>query len=170
MRCPSCPGSLRPIIYEGAPIHTCDSCQGEFVEPAAMQRIVTSREKEFSGEVDTWLRQHKPSFGVPHGEREKHLACPSCRASMQAINFSGDTAVIVDRCGSCGGIWLDPEELERIQAILDLWQDQAPVQIAKAAGNIEIARDHARRRTESAFQGSRFGFVNALVNRVLGVV
>jgi hypothetical protein len=46
-------------------------------------------------------------------ERELHLMkCPKCGMQLEEIAF-GD--VNVDKCFSCGGMWLDAGELESLQ-------------------------------------------------------
>lgn len=39
------------------------------------------------------------------------LSCPRCREPMQALRL-GDT--VARECAACGGLWLDPESLQRL--------------------------------------------------------
>lgn len=41
------------------------------------------------------------------------INCPRCRAPMAEIDYEGIT---VDTCRSCGGEWLDPDELKAVTA------------------------------------------------------
>ncbi len=43
-----------------------------------------------------------------------HLQCPNCAGVMDRLELG---QFCVDRCPSCGGIWLDASELERVKAI-----------------------------------------------------
>ena len=36
------------------------------------------------------------------------MQCPSCGGSMSEIAYEG---VLIDRCGACGGTWLDHKEI-----------------------------------------------------------
>lgn len=46
-------------------------------------------------------------------ERELHfMHCPKCGAQLAEVQ-NGNLAV--DRCTECGGVWLDPGELEQVQ-------------------------------------------------------
>lgn len=51
----------------------------------------------------------------PHGEdiKGRLIECPKCRGRMTRLT-TGDLSV--DRCGACGGLWLDALELERVIA------------------------------------------------------
>jgi len=44
-------------------------------------------------------------------EEDKPLKCPRCREEMQALRLGGVTA---HECARCGGLWLDPESLQRL--------------------------------------------------------
>jgi Zn-finger nucleic acid-binding protein len=56
-----------------------------------------------------------PSCGV-EATREyvddgRSLKCPRCREDMQALRLGGVTA---HECAQCGGLWIDPESLQRL--------------------------------------------------------
>lgn len=44
------------------------------------------------------------------------MECPKCSADMEVVEHLG---INIDRCGSCGGIWLDYLELERLREAPD---------------------------------------------------
>lgn len=55
---------------------------------------------------------------IQEEERQRHrtlhfMRCPKCGMDLEEIAF-GD--VLVDKCFSCEGMWLDKGELEKIQA------------------------------------------------------
>ncbi len=167
MNCPVCKGALRPIDYEGVCIHTCDACGGEFLGSSEMRHVVGTREERFPADLRQELDTQTPTPGLASDEPDRQLCCPSCATEMTLINYCNDTGVHVDRCPSCEGVWLDQEELERIQILVERWADQAPEQIRAIAGDLETARHRAAEQTSATFHGSRFSFVNALINRVL---
>ena len=35
------------------------------------------------------------------------LKCPKCGGTTDAINYGGDTGILIDRCTACQGVWLD---------------------------------------------------------------
>ena len=167
MKCPSCDETMRPISYEGVAVHTCDACGGEFIGPAEMAHIIAAREQRFTPELDEAMGEFTPIFGLVASETERLLDCPVCETPMTVINFGGDTGVHVDRCGACQGLWLDLEELEKVQILMERWQDAAPAQLGAIAADLEIARRRAVESARAQFGASRFSFVNALINRLL---
>ncbi len=40
-----------------------------------------------------------------------HMQCPKCGMHLVEIDYKH---IIIDKCSSCGGIWLDPGELDEI--------------------------------------------------------
>lgn len=167
MNCARCSTHLRPLEYEGVEVFTCDGCGGEFLGPAELSHIVTTREARFDPELVEALQDHNPIFGVPAADSHDPPNCPACARAMTPINYGGDTGIRVDRCPSCAGVWLDRDELEKVQILMERWSDVAPVQLRAIATQLEQARQRALDRTDNAFSGSRFSFVNALINRLL---
>lgn len=167
MHCPVCESELRELHYEGVSIWTCHSCGGELVPGDALGQIVNVREERFDTEARAMLESHQPHFGVPAGERGRELRCPCCLGSMQVINYAGDSGVFIDRCSGCQAVWLDEQELENVQILMERWENEAPAELRKVAGDLERAREEAIRNTEGSFCGSRLSFVNALINRLL---
>jgi len=167
MRCPHCASALRAAVYEGVEIHTCSACHGEFVPGEAMQRIISTREQSFDERIGAMVATQGPSFGVPDWAHGRTLACPACDENMQVINYAGDTSVMVDRCPDCGGLWLDAEELEVIQALLEKWEEEAPARIAGVKSALDEARANAQDRVNRPIKIGRFGFLAAIVNRII---
>ncbi len=167
MHCPQCSSELQAADYEGVPIHTCDACGGEFVAGEEFARIVQNRREAFGADLTTAVAEHKPTFGQTAMQPERSLGCPACGQKMKLVNYAGDSGIYVDRCDVCGGLWLDHEELEKVQIVMEKWADEAQPQIQAIAGELEKARRTAAQRTSNTFSGSRFAFVNALINRLL---
>jgi Zn-finger nucleic acid-binding protein len=167
MQCPQCSSSLAPAAYEGVPIHTCETCGGEFIGGEELARIVRARHQQVSARLQGTMAGHEPCFGGAVTQPQRALHCPACDGAMDVVNYSGDSGVFVDRCGICGGLWLDHEELEKVQYVMEKWAEEAPGQLQAIAGDLERARRKAADTAGKGFCGSRFSFVNAIVNRLL---
>jgi Zn-finger nucleic acid-binding protein len=167
MRCPIDGEPLRDLIYEDAYIHTCPRCEGELIGGDALAQIVRTRETRFGPEWESLLDDHAPLAGTPASRPRRGLNCPFCQGAMQSLNYASDASIVVERCGQCGAVWLDRHELELIQVLMEKYQDEASGKLRQIAGELEAARREAARRAGSAFEGSRFAFVNAIINRLL---
>lgn len=167
MNCPSCSAPLKGIHFEGAELHTCDGCGGEFVSPQALSHVVNSRDEKFTPAMRKAVAGRTPVSGVPADMPLRKMNCPACGSTTTAMNYALDTGVCVDRCDVCGGIWLDKDELEHIQLILEQAADAAPAKLAAAQRELDKAREKAAEQAGGVFESSRFSFVNAIMNRFL---
>ena len=70
--------------------------------------------------------------------RESKIDCPRCNARMltQDIKHEADS-VEIDRCGKCGGIWLDKGEVEQIMAIGEKMQPIIDAEKKKAQEELD---------------------------------
>ncbi|MFG0329905.1 MAG: zf-TFIIB domain-containing protein [Phycisphaerales bacterium] len=167
MNCPACHANMRSMQYEGVTIETCDGCGGEFLDADELGHIVRLRDEKFPEEAKRLLAECPPVFGVPADESARSLNCPKCSGAMRVMNYCGDSGIHVDRCEGCGGFWLDADELEHVQIYQEEWEAKGPAMIQKISAELERARRETAERTSNAFSGSRFAFVNALINRFL---
>ena len=109
---PVCPRCEAPLTSVATPIgarHTCDTCGGEAISEAVLERLSTSRE------VRTLL-----SAAVDATRRTRSLNnCPWCSAPMQTVRAAqsasteptGAASVDIDVCAGCQLFWFDAGEL-----------------------------------------------------------
>lgn len=95
MNCPACRTDLRELpVPEGVTIDFCGTCRGSWFDRGELLYVVK-----------------RPSALAPMLERplvsaaESPLPCPRCGTAMQRGGVGSQQAVI-DRCVTCGGIWL----------------------------------------------------------------
>jgi len=117
-RCPKCKIQTTRTEYEGASVRMCGECGGYWVTPIALKAIANRRETTFSEPVkERFLQLAEQSNST------EQLACLSCGKFMVKENFKDWDDIVIDRCTKCGGIWLDPGELEKIQIYWEYFQD-----------------------------------------------
>jgi len=167
MDCPLCRTTLRSLEYEGVTIDACDQCGGEFLDADELGHIVRAHEEHFTPELRRMVSQRQPEFGVSNEAAGRSIGCPKCGSPMEVINYCGDSGIYVDRCTFCGGFWLDADELDHVQVFQEEWEIKAPKMIQAISGELEQARREAAERTNRVFSGSRFAFVNALINHFI---
>lgn len=168
MKCPQCKSGLEAISYEGIHIETCPACHGEWLDGGELGHINRAREARFDPEERRAVAAAVKIKGVKLSDVDRDLACPKCGGQTDAVNFGGNSGIIIDRCTKCGGIWLDAEELEKIQILVEGWQDGLQDDLAKYGPRLhENAKDVDRRDDCSP---SRFGFINAVINGILDVL
>lgn len=106
MKCPVCKTTrLEPGELEsGLPARRCGTCGGQFLR---LERYLA------------WLRRHPAdspdgggamAAGPPVADSGPGKLCPACGAFLIRHEVGDGLAFHVDRCGRCGGFWLDAGE------------------------------------------------------------
>ena len=170
MNCPNCQNPLQTTNYEGIAIETCRKCNGEWLDEAELGKIVKLREVKFGPEERRAIAESTTITGVVVSDVDRDLKCPKCNGTTDAVNYAGDTGIVIDRCTSCHGVWLDAGELEKIQMVVEGWEDALPEDLEKYG---PMLRDIAAKTDEededvtvSRIPGIRH-LVNALVHGIL---
>lgn len=70
------------------------------------------------------------------------MQCPRDGTTLTSEKYEGD--VVIDRCSSCGGIWLDSGELKTIQETMEHDYSEELKRINIVARAFEMARQKAR--------------------------
>ncbi|MFH1749182.1 MAG: zf-TFIIB domain-containing protein [Planctomycetota bacterium] len=165
MQCPNCRKMLRTVDYEGIQVETCRSCGGEWLDSDELGHVVRAREERFGVDERRAIAESTTIKGVVLKDVDRDLACPKCGSTTDPVNYGGNTGLIVDRCTSCRGFWLDAAELEKVQMLVEGWDDQLPDDLAKFGPRLrEIEKKWDQADNVSV---SRFSFVNAMINGIL---
>ena len=171
MNCPNCSKWLRTIEYEGIEIETCDGCGGEWLDAHELGKVTRIRQVKFNDEERRAIAQSTTITGVDLLRADRDLVCPKCGSTTDAINYGGDTGIVVDRCTACGGFWLDEGELEKVQMVIEGWDDCLPDDLrkyGKTLRDIEVKLDQ-----EDDVVVSRLPlvgrFINMCVNGILDI-
>ena len=112
MQCPVCKDKRMEAsqLADGLPAHTCTGCAGHYIRGEQYQKwIVAHREN---------LPEKNPdeSAHLPVADSGPGKLCPECGAFLIGHIVGHDVDFRIDRCGRCGGIWLDANEWETLVA------------------------------------------------------
>lgn len=169
MDCPICKTTMQAIEYEGIAIESCRSCGGEWLDGDELDKVTSIREEKFSVEERRAIAESTTITGVKLKDVDRQLDCPGCGWPSEPINYGGGTGLILDRCMGCGGFWLDDGELEKVQMLVEGWEDKLPGDLSKFAGklrNVEAKIDR-----EDDVKVSRIPlvgrFINTFINGIL---
>src|SRR5262245_13496787 len=101
LACPRCQQPLQKLVQHGVVALRCGGCGSAFYPPAELRRALGGQ----------------PNLGAMASlslEAEAGLRCPACPSTLQERRASGDARLLVDLCGTCGGVLLDKGELSRL--------------------------------------------------------
>ena len=93
---------------------TCSKYNGEWLDDVELGKVVRTRNARFDPHERRAIAQSTTITGVVLENVDRNLKCPNCGGTTDAVNYDGDTEIIIDRCTSCRDTWLDEHELEKI--------------------------------------------------------
>ena len=168
MKCPRCSAGLQTVEYESVVVETCPACGGEWLDRGEMKRIVNTYEKLFPREMIESLDGINQAIFTIDESPANQLSCPKCpEVELNRFNYAGTSGVALDKCPECGGIWLDKDEIEQVQILVEAWQMKLEEDRARFGPVLERIETDAHVRDLSSYRPSRFGFVNAVLRGVV---
>lgn len=106
MDCPICKNEPMIVLeLNEIEIDYCLNCKGIWLDAGELELLLGSSE-----ETQYLLN----SFTANIQTKEKSYKCPICNKKMKKVSVNKDQKIIIDRCRSNHGIWLDNGELEDI--------------------------------------------------------
>jgi len=125
IRCPKCQKPLERVEYEGVFIFLCPQGHGHWLPGDALKTIVERREQKIPSEVFEQVKKDLAPKPIETKFLPKDVRCPVCGAVCEKVNYAYSSGIIIDRCPSGCGVWLDKGELEKIQAFVEIWDHKA---------------------------------------------
>ena len=120
MKCPRTGTELKTITIEGVTVDLSEACGGVWFDN--WELIKFDEVHETGGEALSKLMEQHKSDDV---DLSKRLNCPKCEGMVMARHFySAKREIEIDRCPSCGGIWLDAGELAKIRELFPTEADR----------------------------------------------
>jgi Zn-finger nucleic acid-binding protein len=109
MKCPDCHLELRQTDYHKIQIDECPQCLGRWFDRNELRKAKDRTDEDLRWlDFDPFARTAEASPATAKGR-----LCPHCSVGMGVIAYE-TSGVLIDKCGSCHGIWLDHGEFEKI--------------------------------------------------------
>ena len=112
MKCPRDGTELQQVRAGGIQLDKCHLCDGMWFDPGELDKLTASGIIHIETAVES-------EFGNPPvktGRVTGYMRCPRCGEAgrLHQYQYTYLKPVLVDRCDSCLGIWLDRNELDAI--------------------------------------------------------
>lgn len=127
INCPKCASEalVETPALGNIPLDVCPGCSGIWFDTGELEALL----KQSQGLALADFALIKP--------RADGLVCSRCGNRMSRGGLV-NPLLLVDKCESCGGIWLDPRELDLVRKLLGLSGGPVPdVQVARPAAAAE---------------------------------
>lgn len=132
LACPRDGSTMHETTVGEAQLDVCGKCGGQYFDAGEMFSAFGVK-----ADPSTWDR--KETGG---GVKDSTMKCARCDAFMLVQNVAYETQnVEIDRCGNCGGLWLDKGEVEAIMAIGEKLQPMIDAEKAQRAAEAAAIGD-----------------------------
>lgn len=121
MKCPECATDLKRkrLKQQQVEVDQCPGCRGTWFDAGELKEVLEDLAS--------------PRKTLPADARKSdHRNCPRCAMPLYEYLYP-ETEVSVDNCKSCGGTWLDHQELAAIREVRRA--SQSPAQTAGESGS-----------------------------------
>ena len=120
MDCPACQTTLDAFDSDGIELDDCPGCKGLWLDAGELDALLSRKGVTVTG------RDTPPGLTAVSVDPEApKRICPRCDGSLGRFAYQKadhhsealdirDRGVVLDRCRTCGGIWFDRGELEKI--------------------------------------------------------
>lgn len=122
INCPKCSSEqlVETITLGNIPLDMCPGCSGIWFD---------------NGELEALLKQSQgwesADFNLLN-PKDSGITCPRCNTKLSRGGLV-NPLLLVDKCEACGGVWLDPHELELVRKLLGLAGGPSEVKVERAA-------------------------------------
>ncbi len=122
INCPKCPSEVlvETPALGNIPLDVCPGCSGIWFEKGELEALL--RQSQGGGQADLQLLDPKP----------EGQDCPACKVKMSRGGLV-TPLLRVDKCETCGGVWLDAHELALVKKLLGIAGGESAVKVDRPA-------------------------------------
>jgi Zn-finger nucleic acid-binding protein len=166
MKCPRCSTVLEPTENDGQIIEVCPACKGEWLHAGELQKLVEHHDKVFTEKEIASLKAVDKEIFTAEKDDHDELNCPVCQeVQMEHFNYGDTSGIILHKCPQCGGIWMDKDQLEQVEEVVDGWKADLNKDVDKYGKMVDKIEAEEQQELDKDVSISRFGFVNAVLRR-----
>lgn len=120
--CPKCSSEalVKTLALGNIPLDVCPGCSGIWFDKGELEALLQRSPDGNSADLE-----------LIDPKAEGH-PCPRCGSRMSHGGLV-NPLLLVDRCHSCGGVWLDPHELDLVRKLLGLSGGPSEVTVDRPA-------------------------------------
>jgi len=138
MRCPVCLNTELKLqdIDRGLSAGVCLSCNGRWISLQSYQAWL-----EFEDHEQVKAEENNKAGSVPNNDRAR--ICPKCKRILTKYKIAVESALNIDRCTICSGVWLDEADWATLKnkklhlaldkIFTDHWQNEIRLDDTKVA-------------------------------------
>ena len=120
MKCPRTNANMREVEINKVKVDISEGCGGVWFDNFEFEKFDEARETAGDKLIDLMASYSKGGVDL-----SKRINCPRCPDTVLMRHFESPLKKIqIDKCPSCGGIWLDAGELAHFRKLFPTEQDR----------------------------------------------
>lgn len=166
MKCPRCGSILTSVVYDDETVEVCPSCKGEWLQAGELQKLVEHHHEIFTAEEFASVDAVSKEIFTAEKDDHDELNRPCCEnVQMEHFNYGDTSGIILHKCPDCGGIWMDKDQLQKVEEVVDGWKRDLNEDAAKYGPVLQKVEAEEQKDLDKSVSISRFGFVNSVLRR-----
>ena len=122
MKCPRTGANMKEVEIQNVKVDVSEGCGGVWFDNLEFEKFDEAHESAGDKLIDL-MASFSKGKGSP--ELSKRLNCPGCPDTVLMRHFESPLRKIqIDKCPSCGGIWLDAAELADFRKLFPKEEDR----------------------------------------------
>lgn len=109
MQCPKDHKNLLNRTFKGVTIHECESCDGKWFDHDELKSAIAATDNDLRWLDFDLFTEHPEKYKTV----ESNKACPKDNNALTSLHYM-DSSVVIEKCRTCNGVWLDKTEFEKI--------------------------------------------------------
>ena len=114
MKCPKCNGNFNQSDLKGVKIDECEKCNGKWFDRDELRKAKDRTDDDLRWLDFDLFDDNDQKYEAKSSERK----CPKDSSNMTSLTYR-DSKVVIEKCDSCKGVWLDNNEFEKIIKYLE---------------------------------------------------
>lgn len=123
-KCPVDDFTLKQETYEGVVIDVCPHCSGVWLDAGELEAVQSVQASDFR-DVPTGgaMDKVRAAESMARSAEEIPRGCVVCNAGLEQKEYAFASQVMIDQCPNGHGMWLDKNELARLEMFFEDQQD-----------------------------------------------
>ena len=124
MNCPKCNIPLAAAVYESTvAVDRCPHCRGLWLDKNELEQLEEAARPHHPGatfQMDSVAR----TFELRSKASLPAITCPKCARPLERKEYGFCSAILIDVCPTCEGLWLDRDELETLEGFFEVAREE----------------------------------------------
>lgn len=126
MKCPIDNTELENQKYEDiVNADVCPTCDGMFLDKGELEQLEANITEDYRNKLKNLPDDIDEAYRMAEQKSAPAINCPKCGTEMERKEYGYTSQILIDACPSCGGIWLNQNELQQIELFYESSREDA---------------------------------------------